>query len=32
MHLVIPEEIGRCRIEAMPLADARELLRLGGVK
>ena len=32
VDLVIPEEIGRCRIEAMPLADARELLRLGGVK
>ena len=32
MHLVIPEDIGRCRIEAMPLSDARELLRLGGVQ
>ena len=31
MHLVIPEDIGRCRIEAMPLAEAKELLRLGGV-
>ena len=32
MHLVIPEDIGRCRIEAMPLPAVRELLRLGGVK
>ena len=32
MHLVIPEDIGRCRIEAMPLDEVRELLRLGGVK
>ena len=32
MHLVIPEDIGRCRIEAMLLPAVRELLRLGGVK
>ena len=32
MHLVIPEDIGRCRIEAMPLDEVRELLRLGGVQ
>ena len=32
MHLVIPEDIGRCRIEAMPLAEVRELLLLGGVR
>ena len=31
MHLVIPENIGRCRIEAMPLEEAKALLRLGGV-
>ena len=31
MHLVIPEDIGRCRIEAMPLEEAKALLRLGGV-
>ena len=31
MHLVIPETIGRCRIEALPLDAVPELLRLGGV-
>ena len=30
MHLVIPEEIGRCRIQAVPLAEISDWLRLGG--
>lgn len=32
MHLVIPEEIGRCRIQAVPVEEVKEWMRLGGVK
>ena len=32
MHLVLPEQIGRCRIQNVPVGELREWLSLGGVK
>ena len=32
IHLIVPEEIGVCRIEAVPLAEVKDWLRLGGVR
>lgn len=32
LPLVLPEEIGRCRIEEVPVAELEDWLRLGGVK
>ena len=31
LHLVVPEAIGRCRIEAVPMAEVRDWMRLGGI-
>ena len=32
MHLIVPEAIGVCRIEAVPLAEVKEWMKLGGVR
>ena len=32
MHLVVPETIGHCRIQAVPAAQLREWLKLGGIQ
>ena len=32
MHLVVPIDIGKCSIEAVPLENVKEWMRLGGVK
>ncbi len=31
MHLVVPEAIGRCRIQAVPITEVRDWMRLGGI-
>ena len=32
MHLIVPIEIGVCRIDAVPLNEVKDWLRLGGVQ
>ena len=31
MHLIVPESVGRCRILAVPVAEVRDWMRLGGI-
>ena len=32
MHLIVPEAIGRCRIESIPEAEIRDWMRDGGIQ
>lgn len=32
MHLIVPEDIGRCRIEAVPAGELRQWLVAGGIR
>ena len=32
MHLIVPETIGRCRIESIPEAEIRDWMRDGGIQ
>ena len=32
MHLVVPEEIGRCRIESIPASEIRDWMYAGGIR
>ena len=32
MHLIVPEEIGRCRIEAVAMEDIRDWMEAGGIR
>lgn len=32
MHLIVPEEIGRCRIESIPSNEIRDWMKAGGIR
>lgn len=32
MHLIVPEEIGRCRIESIPASEIRDWMYAGGIR
>ena len=32
MHLIVPEEIGRCRIESIPASQIRDWMYAGGIR